>query len=124
VQRHSKQIASGALASVTLGSVLLFVGIVTDAPGQRMIVSPKHPNLENGKAVWNRGCIGCHGADGKGAPETSTVFVRPDTWPDMTRCDQTTPEPDSADKAVILEMNGDSYRLKQSRRKRTPSSER
>ena len=102
MQRRSKRITSGALAFAALGAVLSFVGIVIDAPGQRMIVSPKHPNLENGKAVWNRGCIACHGADGKGAPETSTVFVRPDTWPDMTRCDQTTPEPDSAYKAVIL----------------------
>jgi hypothetical protein len=47
-------------------------------------------------------CIAYHGADGKRAPETSTVFVRPDTWPAMTRCDQTTPEPDSAYRAVIL----------------------
>lgn len=102
MQRRSKQIASSTLAFVALGAVLILMGIVTDAPGQRMIVPPKHPDLENGKAVWNRGCIACHGADGKGAPETSTVFVRPDTWPDMTRCDQTTPEPDSAYKAVIL----------------------
>jgi hypothetical protein len=64
--------------------------------------TPKHPNVENGKTVWNNGCIACHGADGRGAPETSTVFTRPDTWPDMTRCDQTTPEPDSAYRAVIL----------------------
>lgn len=67
-----------------------------------MTVSAKHVNLRNGKAVWNGGCIACHGADGKGAPESNTVFTRPDTWPDMTRCDQTTPEPDSAYKAVIL----------------------
>ncbi len=67
-----------------------------------MTVSPSHPNVQNGKAVWNGGCIACHGADGKGAPESYTVFTRPDTWPDMTRCDQTSPEPDSAYKAVIL----------------------
>ena len=48
-QRRRKQIASGAFVFAGLGAVLLFVGIVTDAPGQRMIVSPKHPNLENGK---------------------------------------------------------------------------
>jgi mono/diheme cytochrome c family protein len=102
VQSQSCQIASAALACAAFGAALLITGIVAEATGQRMIVSPKHPNLENGKAVWNQGCIACHGADGKGAPETSTVFVRPDTWPDMSRCDQTTPEPDSAYKAVIL----------------------
>ena len=102
MQRRSKRIASGSLAFAALSALFLFVGLVASVPGQRMIVSPKHPNLQNGKAVWNGGCISCHGADGKGAPETSTVFTRPDTWPDMTRCDQTTPEPDSAYKAVIL----------------------
>ena len=82
--------------------VLSLIGMIAYASGQRMTVTPKHPDLEDGKAVWNRGCIACHGADGKGAPESYTVFIRPDTWPDMTRCDQTTPEPDSAYKAVIL----------------------
>ena len=102
VRRRSSQIASGALVLAAFCAFLIFLGIVIEAPGQRMTVSPKHPNLEDGKSVWNRGCIACHGVDGKGAPETSTVFVRPDTWPDFTRCDQTTPEPDSAYKAVIL----------------------
>ena len=102
MQRRSKQIEMGAFAFLALGAFLLFVGMSTEARGQRMIVTPKHPNLRNGKAVWNGGCIACHGADGKGAPESYTVFTRPDTWPDMTRCDQTTPEPDSAYKAVIL----------------------
>ena len=90
------------LALAAFGTLLIFVALSVHAPGQRMTVTPRHPNLDNGKAVWNNGCIACHGADGKGAPETSTVFTRPDTWPDMTRCDQTTPEPDSAYKAVIL----------------------
>jgi hypothetical protein len=67
-----------------------------------MTVTPSHPDIEAGRAVWNGGCIACHGGNGKGAPETSTVFVRPDTWPDFTRCDQTTSEPDSAYKAVIV----------------------
>ena len=81
---------------------LLAAGSMVSAPAQRMTVSRTHPDLKNGKAVWNGGCIACHGPDGKGAPESSTVFTRPDTWPDMSRCDQTTPEPDSAYKAVIL----------------------
>lgn len=89
----------GAFALALLCAVLVVGG---GAYGQRMTVTPKHPNLEEGKRVWNSGCIACHGANGKGAPETSTVFTRPYTWPDFTQCNQTTPEPDSAYKAVIL----------------------
>ena len=83
-------------------TVFVLLGLAAAAAGQRMTVTPAHPNLENGKAVWNGGCIACHGAEGKGAPQSYTVFQRPDTWPDFTRCDQTTSEPDSAYKAVIL----------------------
>lgn len=92
----------GLFAIVGTFAVLVLLGWVTAAPGQRMTVTPAHPNLEDGKAVWNGGCIACHGADGKGAPKSYTVFVRPDTWPDFTRCDQTTSEPDSSYKAVIV----------------------
>jgi mono/diheme cytochrome c family protein len=59
------------------------------------------PDIENGKKIYNSGCIACHGPTGKGAPQTSTEFKRPDTFPDFSRCDQTTPEPDSQWKAVI-----------------------
>ncbi len=102
MQERSVPIRIGAWVLGALGALLLCVGVAMNATGQRMTVSPTHPNLENGKAVWDGGCIACHGADGKGAPESSTVFTRPDTWPDMTRCDQTTPEPDSAYRAVIV----------------------
>jgi mono/diheme cytochrome c family protein len=102
VQRLVAKIWSRALTSAVGSVALLFVAMVACAGGQRMTVSPSHPNLQDGKAVWVKGCIACHGAEGKGAPQTSTVFVRPDTWPDFTRCDQTTPEPDSAYKAVII----------------------
>ena len=96
-----KRLRGVLLVFVGFGAVILLVGGLAGARGQRMSVSPVHPNITNGKAVWNGGCIACHGAEGKGAPESSTVFKRPDTWPDFTRCDQTTPEPDSAYKAVI-----------------------
>lgn len=69
--------------------------------GQTLKVT-RPPDIKNGKVVYNGGCIACHGSEGKGAPETSTVFKRPDTWPDFTKCDQTTPEADSAWKAVIV----------------------
>ncbi len=60
------------------------------------------PSIANGRSIYETGCIVCHGAKGNGAPITSTVFKRPDTFPDFTQCDQTTPEADSAWKAVII----------------------
>jgi hypothetical protein len=62
----------------------------------------KPPDAKNGERIYKGGCIACHGDTGKGAPETSTEFKRPDTFPDFTDCSGTTPEPNSAWKAVIL----------------------
>ena len=62
----------------------------------------RRPDATRGKIVYQGGCIACHGSEGKGAAQSSTVFTRPDTFPDFTRCDQTTPEANSAWKAVIL----------------------
>lgn len=74
--------------------------------GQELVYSRK-PDPKNGKIVYKGGCIACHGADGTGAPKASTEFKRPDTFPDFTRCDQTTPEADYTWKAIIL--NGGPY---------------
>lgn len=49
-------------------------------------------NLHSGKAIYEAGCAGCHGYDGKGAPQSTIGFQKPDTFPDFTQCDQTTPE--------------------------------
>jgi len=62
----------------------------------------KPPDAKNGGRIYKAGCIACHGAEGKGADKALTVFTRPDTFPDWTACDQTTPEVDSAYKAVIV----------------------
>lgn len=61
------------------------------AVGQTMHYS-KRPDAKNGEKLYKNGCIACHGSDGAGAAMTSTQFDRPDTFPDFTRCDQTTPE--------------------------------
>ena len=61
-----------------------------------------HADAKAGEKVWKTGCVACHGADGRGAPQTMTGFKRPDTFPDFTRCDQTTPEYDLAYKDVIV----------------------
>ena len=62
----------------------------------------KAPNPSNGERIYKSGCIACHGDDGKGTPKTMAGFEPPRTFPDFTKCDQTTPEPDSAWKAVIV----------------------
>jgi mono/diheme cytochrome c family protein len=69
---------------------------------QKLVHYATPPDAKRGEVVYKAGCIACHGADGKGADPASTVFVRPHTFPDFTRCDQTTPEPDSSYKAVVL----------------------
>ncbi|MCU1286838.1 MAG: cytochrome c, class [Acidobacteriales bacterium] len=63
---------------------------------------PKPPDPKNGKQIFNSGCIACHAADGKGTPRSIAGFELPDTFPDFTRCDQTTAEPNSAWKDVVV----------------------
>jgi cytochrome c553 len=58
-------------------------------------------NLRTGRDIYLSGCVGCHGPDGKGMPQTTVGFEKPDTFPDFSRCDQTTPEFDIDYKAVI-----------------------
>ncbi|HVW85452.1 MAG TPA: cytochrome c [Bryobacteraceae bacterium] len=57
--------------------------------------------LHTGKDIFEAGCAGCHGSDGKGAPQSAIGFEKPETFPDFTRCDQTTPEDNVAWKSVI-----------------------
>ncbi len=68
----------------------------------------KPPNARNGARIYNTGCVSCHGPTGSGAPKTSTEFKRPDTWPDFSKCGQTTPETNAEWKAVVL-YGGPSY---------------
>ena len=58
-------------------------------------------DLRSGEKIFKSGCVACHGADATGAPKAIAGFEPPRTFPDFTQCDQTTPEPDTAWKAVI-----------------------
>jgi len=58
--------------------------------------------LNTGEQIYKAACIACHGSDGTGAAQSLRAFEPPRTFPDFTQCDQTTPEPDTAWKAVIV----------------------
>jgi len=90
-----------------IGFIILLIACAAGASAQKLNYS-SHGSAQAGKIVYQGGCIACHGSEGKGAPESSTVFLRPDTFPDFTQCDQTTPEPSSDWKALIL--HGGRYR--------------
>ena len=63
----------------------------------------KKLNLSTGKDIFQNACLGCHGADGRGAPDTTVGFKKPETFPDFSGCPSTTPEPDSAWRTIIHE---------------------
>src|SRR6267154_3546933 len=90
------------------GSAGAFVASLVVLPGCPLVLSAqtlhytKSPDAKNGKKVYDVGCIACHGSEGNGAPMASTVFTRPDTFPDFTDCAGATPEPNGNWKAVIV----------------------
>src|SRR5262249_39593245 len=65
-------------------------------------------HLSTGEQIYKTACVACHGSDGRGTPTATAGFEKPDTFPDFTRCDQTTPETNTDWKAVIL--HGGRYR--------------
>ena len=91
---------SSWIPSLVLGGV--FIGTFVLHPSAQTLHYAKAPNTKNGEAIYKAGCISCHGEAGKGASPRSTVFERPDTFPDFTDCAGTTPEPNGNWKAVIV----------------------
>lgn len=59
-------------------------------------------HVDRGERIFKSGCVACHGADGRGTPKTQAGFEPPRTFPDFTRCDQTTLEPNVTWKDVIV----------------------
>ena len=59
-------------------------------------------HLDTGEQIYHSACMACHGPDGTGTPTVIAGFERPGTFPDFTRCDQTTSEPNTAWKDVII----------------------
>jgi mono/diheme cytochrome c family protein len=48
--------------------------------------------LDTGKDIFEAACIGCHGPNGKGQPQTTLGFEPPSTFPDFTDCNGSTRE--------------------------------
>ena len=61
------------------------------------------PGAQAGEQIFKSACAACHGPDGRGTAKEIAGFERPRTFPDFTACDQTTPEDNTAWKAVITE---------------------
>jgi mono/diheme cytochrome c family protein len=64
--------------------------------------------LETGEQIYKTACVACHGPEGKGMPKAIAGFEPPDSFPDFTRCDQTTAELDNDYRAVLT--HGGRYR--------------
>jgi mono/diheme cytochrome c family protein len=95
--RRVSSIRTSVVSILFVGIALLFSQTI-----RSQTIKQRSHDVKNGEHLYKSGCITCHGADGRGAPQTLTEFQRPDTFPDFTRCDQTTPEPNSVWKDVIL----------------------
>lgn len=91
--------------SIVLYSLLAFVATVMSG-ALLAAVNPLH--LETGEQIYKTACVACHGPDGKGTPTSIAGFEKPDSFPDFTRCDQTTAEMNTDWKAVIV--HGGQYR--------------
>ncbi len=106
MDQHLHTLPEGARRGTKLRSLWLAIAVAVALASllpltAQTIPYTRAPDVHAGEIVYKGGCIACHGSHGNGAPPTATEFLRPDTFPDFTRCDQTTPEANSAWKAVI-----------------------
>lgn len=84
------------------------LAIIVAVTGGAMFAEVGSLKLDTGEHIYKTACVACHGPDGKGMPESIAAFKQPDSFPDFTRCDQTTAELDNDYRAVIV--NGGQYR--------------
>ena len=84
------------------------VAIIVTVTGGVLFAEAGSLRLDTGEHIYKTACVACHGSDGKGMPESIAAFKQPDSFPDFTRCDQTTAELDNDYRAVIV--RGGPYR--------------
>jgi mono/diheme cytochrome c family protein len=85
-------------ASILIASALIILSgtlLARPAGGGKM-------EFKTGKEVFERGCITCHGPDGRGTPSSTLGFEPPPTFPDFANCTATTREPNHDWKAIII----------------------
>ncbi len=90
--RKTQSLIAIATASLFALALLLLTAAASATP---------RSDLRSGEEIYRAACAGCHGGDGTGAERTLIGFDPPDTFPDFTRCDQTTPEEDVAWTSII-----------------------
>ena len=94
--------ASGVLAVL----ILLPASLSAQAqPTPSQLASTKGIKLDTGEEIFKAACIGCHGPNGTGQPESILGFEPPDTFPDFTDCNGSTRER-TADWSAILHEGG------------------
>jgi mono/diheme cytochrome c family protein len=89
---------NGSVVYALVSVVALALLCPSRLPGQ---ADDRSAEFMAGKQIYHSACVACHGGDGKGTSEAVAGFNRPSSFPDFTRCDQTTAELDSAYRAVI-----------------------
>jgi mono/diheme cytochrome c family protein len=82
-------------------AVVTIIAFALSANAHLLAQTVNSPSIKNGERIFRSACVACHGADGRGTPKTQAGFEPPRTFPDFTRCDQTTPEADIAWKDII-----------------------
>lgn len=78
------------------------IGCLAGVARAQYLTHSFNANAAKGQQIYNSDCAACHGADGRGTPQSISGFKKPDTFPDFTRCDQTTSEVDAGYEAVIV----------------------
>ena len=102
-----------SLLALVVGAVILCLPVFRLAAraadhSAKTLQPVRNANTEAGRKTYTSACAACHGNDGRGTPHSIAGFQQPRTFPDFTRCDQTTAELDTAYKAVIV--HGGPYR--------------
>ena len=59
--------------------------------------------LDTGEEIFKAACIGCHGPNGRGQPQSTLGFEPPKTFPDFTDCNGSTREREADWRATIHE---------------------
>jgi mono/diheme cytochrome c family protein len=106
--KNSQRSERRRIPILLLGFLGFAVVLAATAPGSAAPPSETSVDLSNGRQIYRSGCVACHGSDGKGVPQSVRGFKQPSTFPDFTRCDQTTSELNNDYRAVIT--NGGPYR--------------